>query len=164
VRRWLYLAVGLGVIALIVIEIATAGGNGGVGRQAYPLPTKVLQGPKVTLADLRGKPAVINFWASWCDPCREEAPEVARLSRSLHGRGAVVGIDYTDQEDSARSFLQKYGWRFPVLSDPNGVYGARYGFSALPTTIVLDSKGGIAATLRGPQSVADFRRELRRAG
>jgi len=163
VRRWLYLAAGLGVVALIVIEIATAGGNGGTGRPAYPLPTKVLQGPQVTLADLKGKPALINFWASWCDPCREEAPEVARLSRSLHGQGAVVGIDYTDREDSARSFLRQYGWTFPVLSDPDGVYGARYGFSALPTTIVLDSEGKVAATLRGPQSVADFRRELRRA-
>jgi cytochrome c biogenesis protein CcmG/thiol:disulfide interchange protein DsbE len=164
VRRWLYLAVGLGVVALIVIEIATAGGNGGTGKQAYSLPTKVLQGPKVTLADLRGKPAVVNFWASWCEPCREEAPEVARLSRTLHGQAVVVGIDYTDREDSARSFLRKYGWTFPVLSDPNGIYGARYGFSALPTTLVLDSEGRVAAILRGPQSVADFRRELRRAG
>jgi cytochrome c biogenesis protein CcmG/thiol:disulfide interchange protein DsbE len=164
VRRWLYLAAGLGVVALIVIEIATAGDNGGAGRVAYPLPTKVLQGPQVTLADLKGKPALINFWASWCEPCREEAPEVAHLSRSLRGRAAVVGIDYTDQEDGARSFLRKYGWKFPVLSDPDGIYGARYGFSGLPTTIVLDSEGRVAATLRGPQSAADFRRELRRAG
>jgi cytochrome c biogenesis protein CcmG/thiol:disulfide interchange protein DsbE len=164
VRRWLYLAAGLGVVALIVIEIATAGGNGGTGKEAYPLPSKVLQGPKVTLADLKGKPALVNFWASWCEPCREEAPEVARLSRSLHGQGAVIGIDYTDREDSARSFLRKYGWTFPVLSDPNGIYGAKYGFSALPTTLVLDSAGRVTAILRGPQSVADFRRELRRAG
>lgn len=163
VRRWLYLAAGLGVIALIVIEIATAG-SGRVGRSAYPLPTKVLQGPQVTLADLEGKPALINFWASWCPPCREEAPEVARLSRSLHGRATVVGIDYTDREDSARSFLRRYGWKFPVLSDPNGVYGARYGFSSLPSTIVLDPEGKIAATLRGPQSVASLRRALNAAG
>lgn len=163
-RRWLYLVAGLGVVALIVIEIATAGGNGGVGRPAYTLPKKVLQGPRATLADLKGKPALINFWASWCPPCREEAPEVARLSRSLHGRAAVVGIDYTDREDNARSFLRQYGWKFPVLADPNGVYGARYGFSSLPTTIVLDPAGKIAATLRGPQSVASFRRALNEAG
>jgi cytochrome c biogenesis protein CcmG/thiol:disulfide interchange protein DsbE len=164
VRRWFYLAAGLGVVALIVVEVVTAGGNGGTGQPAYPLPTKVLQGPQVTLADLKGKPALINFWASWCEPCREEAPEVAHLSRALHGQAAVVGIDYTDREDSARSFLRQYGWTFPVLSDPDGIYGARYGFSALPTTIVLDSEGKVAATLRGPQSAADFRRELRRAG
>lgn len=163
-RRRLYLAAGLAVVALIIVEVVTAGGNGGTGRPAFPLPTKVLQGPQVTLADLQGKPALISFWASWCDPCREEAPEVARLSRSLHGRAAVVGIDYTDREDSARSFLRQYGWKFPVLSDPDGIYGARYGFSALPTTIVLDPEGKVAAVLHGPQSVADFRRELRRAG
>jgi cytochrome c biogenesis protein CcmG/thiol:disulfide interchange protein DsbE len=164
VRRWLYLAAGLGVVALIAVEIATAGGNGGTGQPAYPLPTKVLQGPPVTLADLKGKPALINFWASWCEPCREEAPEVAHLSRSLHGRAVVVGVDYTDREGGARSFLRRYGWTFPVLADPNGVYGAHYGFSGLPTTIVLDSRGRIAATLRGPQSVSSFRHALSAAG
>ncbi|MGN6588505.1 MAG: TlpA family protein disulfide reductase [Solirubrobacterales bacterium] len=163
-RRRLYLAAGLGVVALIVVEIATAGGSGGTGRPAYPLPTKVLQGPRTTLADLKGKPALIDCWESWCEPCREEAPEVAHLSRSLHGRAAVVGVDYTDREDRARSFLRRYGWTFPVLSDPNGTYGARYGFSGLPTTIVLDPAGRIAATLRGPQSVASLRSALDAAG
>jgi cytochrome c biogenesis protein CcmG, thiol:disulfide interchange protein DsbE len=161
VRRRLYLALGLGAVALIAIEIATAGGHSGIGRQAYPLPGKVLQGPKVTLADLRGKPALVNFWASWCEPCREEAPEVERLSRSLHGRAAVVAVDYTDQEASARSFLRKYGWTFPVLSDPDGIYGAHYGFSGLPATVVLDPEGRIATVLRGPQSLVTFRQALR---
>lgn len=163
-RRWLYLAAGLGVLALIVVEIATAGGNGGSGERAYPLPTRVLQGPRVTLAELKGKPALINFWASWCEPCRQEAPELARLSRSLGGRAAVVGIDYTDREDHARSFLRQYGWKFPVLADPDGAYGGHYSFSGLPTTIVLDSAGRVTATLRGPQSLSSFRRALSAAG
>lgn len=163
-RRRLYFALGLGVVALIAVEIATAGGNGTTGQPAYPLPAKVLQGPRVTLAGLRGKPALINFWASWCEPCREEAPELERLDRTLHGRAALVGVDYTDREASARSFLRQFGWRFPVLDDPNGVYGAPYGFIGLPATIVLDSEGRIAATLLGPQSVAGFRRALRAAG
>jgi cytochrome c biogenesis protein CcmG/thiol:disulfide interchange protein DsbE len=161
VRRRLYLAVGLGVVGLIAIEIATAGGNGTTGHPAYPLPAKVLQGPRVTLASLRGKPALINFWASWCEPCREEAPELARLDRTLHGRAALVGVDYTDREANARSFLRRFGWKFPVLSDPDGVYGARYGFTGLPATILLDPQGRIAATLRGPQSVASVLQALR---
>jgi cytochrome c biogenesis protein CcmG, thiol:disulfide interchange protein DsbE len=159
-RRRLYLAAALGVVALIVVEIATAGGNGETGRPAYPLPTKVLQGPRVTLADLKGKPALIDFWASWCEPCRREAPELARLARTLRRRATVVGIDYTDSEAGARSFLDKYGWTFPVLADPDGVYGGRYDFSGLPTTIVLDRKGRIAATLRGPQSLSSLRSAL----
>ena len=163
-RRRLYLALGLGLVALIAIEVVTAGGNGTTGQPAYPLPAKVLQGPRATLASLRGKPALINFWASWCEPCREEAPELARLDRTLHGRAALVGVDYTDQEASARSFLRQFGWKFPVLGDPDGVYGARYGFTGLPATIVLDPEGRIAETLHGPQSVAGFRRALRAAG
>lgn len=160
--RLLYLAVAVGAIGLIALEVATAG-SGGDAKQAPPLPKQVLQGPPVTLATLHGKPALIDFWASWCEPCREEAPEIARLQRSLAGSAAIVGIDYTDQEESARTFVRKYGWRFPVLSDPNGIYGARYGFSGLPTAIVLDPNGGVSATLRGPQSFADFRQALREA-
>jgi len=106
---------------------------------------------------------LLNFWASWCEPCREEAPEIARLQHSLAGSATIVGIDYTDREESARSFLRRYGWTFPVLSDPDGIYGARYGFSGLPTAIILDSNGGISATLRGPQSLTDFRQALREA-
>jgi cytochrome c biogenesis protein CcmG, thiol:disulfide interchange protein DsbE len=163
VRRRLYLALAVGAVALIALEVATAG-SGGSAKQAPALPKQVLQGPPVTLATLQGKPALIDFWASWCEPCREEAPELARLQRSLAGSAAIVGIDYTDQEGSARSFIRKYGWKFPVLSDPEGIYGARFGFSGLPTAIVLDPGGGVSATLRGPQAFADFRQALREAG
>jgi cytochrome c biogenesis protein CcmG/thiol:disulfide interchange protein DsbE len=123
----------------------------------------VLQAPKTSLASLRGKPALINFWASWCEPCREEAPELERFARSLHGEGRLVGVDYTDQTDGGREFVRRYGWTFPILSDPDGVYGARYRFSGLPTTVVLDPRGRIVETLRGPQSAADLRAALRAA-
>jgi cytochrome c biogenesis protein CcmG/thiol:disulfide interchange protein DsbE len=164
VRRILPLLAVLAIAAVIVIEIATAGGNGDAGKPAPALPTAVLQPPRETLASLRGKPALVNFWASWCEPCKKEAPELARLDRSLHGSASMVGIDYTDRADAARSFIRRYGWSFPVLSDPDGVYGARYGFSGLPTTVVLDSKGRIVETLRGPQTAEDLRQALRSAG
>jgi cytochrome c biogenesis protein CcmG/thiol:disulfide interchange protein DsbE len=152
------------VAAVIAIEAATAGsGKGGSARPAPPLPTAVLQPPRVKLADLRGKPALINFWAAWCEPCRQEAPELEQLSRELHGTAALVGVDYTDRADAARSFIRKYGWTFPVLADPDGVYGARFGFSGLPTTAVLNSKGDVVELLRGPQNAADLHRALRTA-
>jgi cytochrome c biogenesis protein CcmG, thiol:disulfide interchange protein DsbE len=157
------LAVAL-IAGVIVFEVATAGNNGDAGKPAPPLPTAVLQPPRTTLASLRGKPALVNFWASWCEPCRKEAPELERLHRVLHGSAAMVGVDYTDQADAARGFIGRYGWNFPVLSDPDGVFGARYGFSGLPTTVVLDSRGRIVETLRGPQTVADFRQALAAAG
>jgi thiol-disulfide isomerase/thioredoxin len=122
-----------------------------------------MQAPKTTLASLRGKPALINFWASWCEPCREEAPELERFDRSLGAAEQLVGVDYTDQRDGGRKFIRKYGWTFPILEDPDGIYGARYRFTGLPTTVVLDSRGRIVETLRGPQSVASLKRALNAA-
>jgi cytochrome c biogenesis protein CcmG/thiol:disulfide interchange protein DsbE len=155
------LAVAL-VAGLIAFEALTAGSSD-TAKPAPALPSAVLQPPRVTLADLRGKPALINFWASWCDPCRKEAPELERFDRSLHGAARLVGVDYTDQADSARAFIARYGWTFPVLEDPDGIYGARYEFTGLPATVVLDSRGRIVETLRGPQTQADLRRALRSA-
>lgn len=163
-RRWPYFAAAAAVVALIVFEVATASSGSKTGHQAPPLPSKVLQGPKVTLAELRGKPALIDFWASWCEPCRQEAPEIARLQHTIGNEAALVGIDYTDREDSGRAFISEHGWRFPVLSDPNGIYGAHFGFSGLPTAIVLDPAGKISAVLRGPQSLPALRQALREAG
>jgi cytochrome c biogenesis protein CcmG, thiol:disulfide interchange protein DsbE len=150
------------VVGLIAFEVLSSSSNG-EAKPAPPLPTAVLQAPKVSLASLRGKPALVNFWASWCDPCRKEAPELERFDHSLHGAAQLVGVDYTDQAGSARSFIRQYGWTFPVLSDPNGTYGARYEFSGLPTTIVLDSRGRIVQTLRGPQTAADLHNALKSA-
>jgi cytochrome c biogenesis protein CcmG/thiol:disulfide interchange protein DsbE len=160
VRRVAVPAVAVALVAgLIAFEVLSANSSGSP-QPAPPLPSAVLQAPRVTLAGLRGKPALINFWASWCDPCRKEAPELARLDRSLHGAANLVGVDYTDEPGAAREFIHQYGWTFPVLADPNGVYGARFKFSGLPTTVVLDSRGRITATLRGPQTEAALRQAL----
>jgi cytochrome c biogenesis protein CcmG/thiol:disulfide interchange protein DsbE len=153
----------LAVLAVVVVEVVTSGSNGTVGKPAPGLPTAVLQPPKVTVADLRGGPALINFWASWCEPCRKEAPELERLYRSMPRGASMVAVDYTDREASARAFIHSYGLTYPVLSDPDGVYGARYGFSGLPTTVALDSRGRIAQTLRGPQTVDELRQALKAA-
>jgi cytochrome c biogenesis protein CcmG, thiol:disulfide interchange protein DsbE len=149
----------LAVAGLIAFE-ALSSGPGTSGQPAPPLPSAVLQAPKASLASLRGKPALINFWASWCEPCRKEAPELERFDRTLGSSGQLVGVDYTDQAGAGREFIHKYGWNFPILSDPNGIYGARYRFTGLPTTVVLDAQGRIVETLRGPQSVADLRHAL----
>jgi cytochrome c biogenesis protein CcmG/thiol:disulfide interchange protein DsbE len=163
VRRAIVPAVAVAlVVGLIAFEVLSSSSSG-TAKPAPPLPSAVLQAPKATLAGLRGKPALVNFWASWCDPCRKEAPELERFDRSLHGAGRLVGVDYTDQAGSARNFIRQYGWTFPVLSDPNGTYGARYEFSGLPTTVVLDSRGRIVETLRGPQTAADLRGALKSA-
>src|SRR2546426_11340813 len=103
------LAVVAAVGALILIVVLSGSSGTGTGRPAPQLPTEVLVPPQATLESLRGKPAAINFWASWCDPCRKETPELERLFRSLNGKDHLVGVDYSDGRASAEAFIREFG-------------------------------------------------------
>jgi cytochrome c biogenesis protein CcmG, thiol:disulfide interchange protein DsbE len=155
----------VGVVGALVLIVVLSGTNGSdTSRAAPPLPTEVLVPPRETLASLRGKPAAINFWASWCDPCRKETPELERLYRSLNGKAGLVGVDYSDARDSAESFIREFGVTYPVLRDPDGQVGDRYGVTGLPTTAILDPRGRIVQLLRGPQTGDSVREALRTSG
>jgi cytochrome c biogenesis protein CcmG, thiol:disulfide interchange protein DsbE len=157
--RWLVVA-GVVVAAIVVAELASGDSSDGSGRAAPPLPTKALRPPGTDLAALRGKPALIDFFASWCDPCREEAPELRKLAASLGDRASVVAVDWDDAGGPARAFVREHGWTFPVLADTSGTAGESYGLVGLPTSFVLDADGHIVATFRGPQSAATLRQAL----
>ncbi|MBS1895167.1 MAG: TlpA family protein disulfide reductase [Actinobacteria bacterium] len=157
--RWLAVAA-LVVAAIGVAELASGSGSPATGRAAPALPTKALRPPVVDLAALRGKPVLVDFFASWCEPCAEEAPTLRRLSASLDGRAAVVAVDWDDAGGPARAFVRKHGWDFPVLADTSGTVGEKYGLAGLPTSFVIDPHGRIVATFRGPQSEAKLRQAL----
>jgi thiol-disulfide isomerase/thioredoxin len=144
------LAIGAGAV---VIALALPGAKV-AGRQAPPLPRHALSGSAVTLASLHGKPALINFFASWCTPCIREAPAVQRAYSELAGHARLVAVDWDDGRGSALSFLRRFHWSMPVLEDANGLVGDSYGINGLPTTFVLDSSGHILRRLTGPQSAA----------
>jgi cytochrome c biogenesis protein CcmG/thiol:disulfide interchange protein DsbE len=157
-------ALGLGVLACVVVgvvlaEVLTAGG-GGSPRPAPQLPREVLAGPRMDLASLRGKPALVNFWASWCKPCKQEAPELERFEETLGGRANLIGVDWNDTPDNARKFIAESGWHYPVLRDPSQQVGYAYGLNGLPTTFVLNPQGDIVETLQGPQTAATLRQAL----
>lgn len=149
----------LAVIALIAIEVATDSSD--PAPEAAPaLPSEVLVGPRATLASLRGRPAAVNFWASWCQPCRRESPQLERLYRSLQGRASLVGVDYRDDATSAMQLIRELDLTYPNLRDGSGVVGERYGLTGLPTTAILDSQGRVVRLLRGPQTAASVRSAL----
>jgi thioredoxin-like negative regulator of GroEL len=102
----------------------------------------------------------VNFWASWCAPCKQEAPELQRFDQGLHGQATLIGVDWGDSAGNARDFITKAGWQYPVLRDASQRIGDEYGINGLPTTFVLDADGNIVATLQGPQTAADLQRAL----
>jgi cytochrome c biogenesis protein CcmG/thiol:disulfide interchange protein DsbE len=106
---------------------------------------------KLDLASLRGKPVVLNFWASWCGPCKNEATMLERASQQYRKQGVVfVGVDYNDVTSDARRFLAHHGVTYPTVQDGSGTIADRYGVSAVPETYFIDRRGRLVGThIRG---------------
>jgi cytochrome c biogenesis protein CcmG/thiol:disulfide interchange protein DsbE len=149
------------VVVAALLLVGLSGSKTAVGRAAPALPSDRLSGAAITLASLRGRPALVVFWASWCTPCEQEAPVLERFSRGLHGDGTLVGVNWSDPSlPGAKAFVKRYGWTFPNLRDPDETSGQRYGVSGLPTTYAIDRAGRISETLRGPQTQVSLARAL----
>ena len=117
-------------------------------------------GPPVRLAGLRGLPAVINVWASWCEPCREELPALQEVAAGTTGRVRFVGVDQSDLPDSALGLLAATGVRYPSVSDPDGASRAGLRAVALPVTLLVRADGTVAHRVAGPVADADALRAL----
>ena len=131
-------------------EEATARGE----REPAPhfdLP-RLAGGGRATLADYRGQVVVLNFWASWCAPCRSESPLLERWHRriSRDGRATVLGIDGQDVSSDARDFIREYDLTYPMLHDGPGDLREPFGVLGYPETFVIDRRGRVAAVRRGP--------------
>jgi thiol-disulfide isomerase/thioredoxin len=121
-----------------------------------------LDGSTYVLADHRGEVVVMNVWASWCAPCRAEAPNLAEVSKQLAPKGvSFVGIDTRDSAPTATSFVQKFGLTYPNIVDPDGQVQLLFGDSlppqAIPSTVVIDRDGRVAARALGRVNAATLR-------
>jgi thiol-disulfide isomerase/thioredoxin len=131
--------------APVVVE-----GLAAVGRPAPRVELPGLRGGQVRLADLRGRPAVVNFWASWCPPCVAEMPDFQRVHRRLAGRVAFLGIDQRDHRQAAEELARTTGVTYPLAIDPAGRAFDAFGGRGMPTTVLIRADGTVAEVFAGP--------------
>jgi cytochrome c biogenesis protein CcmG/thiol:disulfide interchange protein DsbE len=141
-----------GLLALLVWSVVHQQHAPGIGSVAPGFTLRRLQGPgSVSLDSYRGRPVVLNFWASWCEPCKGEAAVLQRDWTSYRDHGVVfLGVDYHDLNSDARRFVSAHELTFPMLEDGSGNVTSRYGISQVPETYVLNRRGVVVAHLRGP--------------
>ena len=150
-------AVVLAALAILALRPAGDGGAaGGAGGAAPAFSAADLAGRPVALADFAGRPVLVNFWASWCVPCRREFA----LLRAVHeaGRAAVVGVVFQDSASAAAAFAAEQGARWPSVLDPGGAIARAYGVGlrpGLPATFAVGPDGRLAARHVGELRAAD---------
>ena len=170
-RRGLYLLLLLGGLGWIFVS-ADRSGQSTAGR--IPAPQTGFLAPDFSLADpngriyrlsqLRGKPVIVNLWATWCPPCRAEMPELEAQYKQYSAQGLVVlGVNATDQDAPLDivPFVQEYGLTFPILLDETGAVGKAYELRSLPSTFFINRDGTIAeVVIGGPMSGALLRTHI----
>jgi cytochrome c biogenesis protein CcmG, thiol:disulfide interchange protein DsbE len=118
-----------------------------------------------SLASYEGKPVLLNFWASWCDPCKDEAPLLERAQERLSAAGGtVLGVTFRDAAPDSVKFVDEFGLSFPSLRDVEGKLAQDYGTRALPETFMIDRDGKVVAVSRGVVSEKFIDHALEQAG
>jgi cytochrome c biogenesis protein CcmG/thiol:disulfide interchange protein DsbE len=152
-----------GLLALLVWKVAH-----GSGKTAQPknfnLPRLDTSG-KLELASLRGKVVVLNFMASWCVPCKQEAPAIETVWKQYRSEGVVVvGVDSKDFSGDARSFMRRYGLTYPVVRDGDGALWGPYGVTGVPETRVIGRNGKYIGTqFYGATTASELRSSIEQA-
>ena len=166
-RIWLLVGT-LGAAAALLVSLATGFTRDPstvisplIGHPAPAFRLTAVSGETLDLASLRGRPIVLNFWASWCLPCRDEAPLLARAAADGQANELeVVGIVFQDSAENARAFMARYGQTYPALLDPDGRTALDYGVLGIPETFFIGRNGLIVSKQTGPLETASLQRQI----
>lgn len=143
------------------LVLARGAGGASIGTRAPAFAVADLDGNPVRLADLRGRPVIVNFWASWCGPCIEEFPLLRDAAARHEADGlAVVGIVYRDRAESARDFMSRHGGTWRAAMDPGERVAAAYGVVGPPETYFIARDGTIVARNIGQVTPATLDAQL----
>lgn len=161
---WGWGALVVALIALAILGLALIEANRSrpaVGTLAPDFTLETLDSEVITLSELRGNVVLINFWASWCVPCKEEAPALEALWRQYKDQDVVfLGIDWADPENLAREYLEDFDITFPNGRDLGEKIGDLYKISGVPETYLVDQNGVIDRFYMGPINFNDLRARL----
>ena len=156
--KWIATGLGIALVALLVYGLLGVGESTtlddavvrGDRPEAPSVELPTVDGRRMSVADLRGRPVVLNFWASWCEPCEAEAPALTRAQERLErAGGTVLGVTVEDAREDSRAFERKYGIDYPSLRDVGGRLAEAYGTNGVPETFVIDRQGRVVALQRG---------------
>jgi cytochrome c biogenesis protein CcmG/thiol:disulfide interchange protein DsbE len=156
--RIVALVVAVAMLALLALMIwgigkQAAGSVGQVPVAVRPAPAFSIQlfdGGTFDLAAMKGKPVLVNFWASWCIPCEDEAPTLERIARAYRDRVTFIGVDVQDTDAGGREFIHRFGVSYPNGPDPSGSISVDYGMSGVPESYFVDRDGKIVRKWQGP--------------
>ncbi|QPA32722.1 TlpA disulfide reductase family protein [Thermaerobacillus caldiproteolyticus] len=148
----------LGLTGYGIWQALAAGQSKEVGlsvRDTAPdFALKTIDGQSIHLSDFRGKPVIVNFWTTWCPPCREEMPAMQKFYQEYKNEVQLLAVHLTSQDERQKvePFIQKYGITFPVVLDEKGKILKLYNIQTLPTSYLIDSNGVIRKKIVGPMT------------
>jgi cytochrome c biogenesis protein CcmG/thiol:disulfide interchange protein DsbE len=150
-------------VAAAVVAISATSSAPAKPRPDPPAPALTLarlghSGEHISLAGMAGRPLIVNFFASWCAPCKKETPLLAKFYRGAHGSVTLIGVDVNDQASAALAFTHAAGVSYPVAFDPYPMHTTlSYGVSALPQTFFLDPRHRIVRRIFGAVTDQELR-------
>ena len=176
-RGWLLLGAAIPLLALLALLGWAAAKSGGTAAgfgvnqefgqiQVSPEPARkfsleLLDGAAVSLADLRGKVVMLDFWASWCAPCRHEAPDLVEVYHGYAGRPVqFIGVDIWDRRKDAIDHVERFGVTYPNGVDEEGTIAINYGVRGIPEKFLIDKQGVIVRKFVGPVNAETLRSAL----
>ena len=158
--NWKVLGAGAAITVPLVALLAAGFGrdpklksNALEGREAPNFALQTLDGEPFSLSEAKGHPVVVNFWSTWCQPCKIEHPVLMSAAEAYGPNGVhFVAVLYQDEASKARAFLNRSGSHWPTLEDPGGRTAIAYGVAGVPETFFIDRKGTIVRKVSGPVS------------
>lgn len=132
------------VMALLSPCLSFADAGEIVGKQAPPFSLKTSEGGGLTMNSLKGKGVILNFWATWCAPCKVEMPDFEEAYKNHKEKGLeIIGVNFQQEPDIVKRFLEKWEMSFPIALDVDGDLSKKYGVVALPSTFFIDRNGKV---------------------